>query len=370
MIVESIRAKNPDIESIEIGFDSTNSIVIEASTDNKRIGGSEEKTERYSRALIQPGTPIAFEYFKGSTRYWETTSTLTKPDGSLWYVITVQNFREFDALIDSREWQGYTLLVGSFAFLLLLALWHVRNIDYEKRFMQSQKDIDEQNQISNMIAHELRAPLTAMRGYASMILEQSTIDTTTREYASRIDESTTRLVKIVNDFLDVARLQSGKLKLSESDTDVVATAHKVVEELQPLAMAKGLEINLSPENQSCLFFVDEARLHQILTNIVSNAIKYTQTGRVTVEITTPFNAIEFRVKDTGAGIDAENQRRLFTPFFRVENSNTDKIIGTGLGMWITKKLVDSLGGTIGVESIKNIGTNVVITLPRRKTQKL
>ncbi len=245
-----------------------------------------------------------------------------------------------------------------------MAVWQIRNIDYEQRYQLSEANRNEQTQISNMIAHELRSPLTAMRGYASMIIESTDSASAAHTYAQRIDESTSRLVQIVNDFLEVARLQSGQLQIAPVESDVVAIIGKVTDELRPLADAKGLQLICETGTSAITAIVDPARVHQVLTNIVSNAIKYTKEGKVVVELSSTARELEFRIKDTGAGISAENQKKLFTPFFRVQNDDTNVIVGTGLGMWITKRLVESQQGTIGIESIKNVGTNVVVSLPR------
>jgi signal transduction histidine kinase len=102
---------------------------------------------------------------------------------------------------------------------------------------------------------------------------------------------------------------------------------------------------------------------------VSNAIKYTQNGAIELSIEEKSAYIEVRVKDTGMGISAEDQKKLFAPFFRVANEDVSKITGTGLGMWITKQLIELMGATIGVESIKGVGTHIVISIPKAHSQK-
>jgi signal transduction histidine kinase len=109
---------------------------------------------------------------------------------------------------------------------------------------------------------------------------------------------------------------------------------------------------------------DGKRLHQALTNLVSNAIKYTNKGTISLSLDDKYAYVEIRVKDTGMGISSDDQKKIFAPFFRVENEDVSKITGTGLGMWITKELIELMGATIGVESIKGVGTHVVITLPK------
>ncbi len=365
-LISSIKTGNPDVSLLWVAkaVDSK-TVTIVAASDEEMIGTNDNLDETYRRALISPDTPIAYEFFESGERYWETTSTLTE-DGTLdtYYIVSVQNFSGFDDLIAEREWYAYALLAVAFFFLFLLALWLIKSIDYQMRYEDALQKISEQHQISNMIAHELRSPLTAMRGYASMIIESEAVDSKASLYATEIDKATTRLIDLVSEFLDIARIQSGQLKVEKRLHNVADTLNQVVHELGPLATEKGLELSFANKEERLEINTDPARLIQIITNITSNSIKYTKSGKITIETEWQKNKLEIRIKDTGAGISAEEQQHLFTPFHRVENSDTKKIIGTGLGMWITKRLVDSLGGTIGVESIKDIGTNVVISLPK------
>jgi signal transduction histidine kinase len=215
---------------------------------------------------------------------------------------------------------------------------------------------------TNMIAHELRAPLTAIRGYASL-LEEKTPTESDKQHAIRIKESSERMLLILTDLLDVARIQSGKLAIEKKETDVSLVVAKVVAELQVTAREKHIELIQENDTHSCIVMSDSKRLQQVFTNIINNAIKYTQQGSITVSITQVHAFIEIRVKDTGMGIAFEDQKRLFAPFFRVSSTDVSNITGTGLGMWITKELIELLGGSVSVESIKGVGTHVIVKLP-------
>jgi signal transduction histidine kinase len=175
-----------------------------------------------------------------------------------------------------------------------------------------------------------------------------------------------RLILIINDLLDVARIQSGKLAVKRESVALSAIVRAVVQEMIPLAREKGIEMSTEGVHSDIAIIADEKRLHQALTNLVSNAIKYTKEGTIALSLEKRTDRVELRVKDTGMGISSENQKNLFAPFFRVDSAATSSITGTGLGMWITKQLVELMGGSIGVESIRDVGTHVVVTLPLKR----
>jgi two-component system sensor histidine kinase EvgS len=214
----------------------------------------------------------------------------------------------------------------------------------------------------NMTAHELRTPLTAIKGYASMIREDDTVASTHRSYAERIEESSNALITLISDLLDLARLQSGKLSFATERIDMVEVLLSTIELVRPLAQAKGLGLKTDFAHEvSHTVNADKKRMTQVFTNILSNSIKYTKEGNVTIGVNQVSKRLEIRVKDTGMGISADDQKRLFAPYFRVASVDVEKTTGTGLGMWITKRMIEEMGGTIDVESIKGVGTHIVLT---------
>jgi two-component system sensor histidine kinase EvgS len=152
------------------------------------------------------------------------------------------------------------------------------------------------------------------------------------------------------------------------ECDLSQTILEVIEELRVSADEKGITLSTSGAASPHRILADGKRLHQALTNLVSNAIKYTQHGGIEVALEEKPAAVEIRVKDSGMGISAEDQKQLFAPFFRVANDDVSKITGTGLGMWITKELIELMDGKIGVESIRGVGTHVVIQLKKVRSQ--
>jgi signal transduction histidine kinase len=233
--------------------------------------------------------------------------------------------------------------------------------------------IDEKkNEFISMAAHELRAPLTAIRGFLSMVIDGDTGPITPKatEFLRDSMVSSERMIRLVNNMLDVGRIEEGRLTLTPSLFSISKVVTAVHGEFQGEAMNKGLnfttDISANPADQ---VFVDEDKIHEVLVNLVSNAIKYTEKGNVTISLTNPnLDTVRIEVKDTGAGISAEEQKKLFQKFYRVQ-SVVGKTIGTGLGLYISKLLIERFGGTIGLISESGQGSNFWFELPVDKTHK-
>jgi signal transduction histidine kinase len=300
---------------------------------------------------------------RDGSRYWIATR-LIEVDDQRYYLYTETTLAHIDALFAQRIMHAYLWLFGILIVVLLLVVRHVRLVDYAYLYQETKRANEMKDLFTNMIAHELRAPLTAMRGYASFIEEDQHATDTQKSYAAKIGGAAERLILIVNDLLDVARLQSGKLAVRNERFESKSAVASVIDAMQPIAREKKIAITMETASSTVYLTGDEKRFIQALTNLVSNALKYTKSGAITVSLEDRGDRAEIRVKDTGIGMSAENQKQLFAPFFRVEGTDTAGITGTGLGMWITKQLIELMQGSIAVESIKGIGTHVVVTLPK------
>lgn len=364
-LVQTIAEQNPDITEMRVVQKTTEGLQVIASLDAAAIGTFEEKTFLYDSVAFAPhNTSFTFPYTLNETRMSQAVRAVTLSDGTQFFLLTEHSFAASDGLMKSRLQQSYIGLTAIFAFLMVLAYWISRQIDWQKRHALLEQKMTERDVFISMIAHEFRTPLTAINGYTSFLAESKNTTVEEKRYVSTIQLSTNRLLALVNDFLEVARIQSGKMQIEKKPTDIQAVISGVVEVLRKTATEKGLSLNFTPLSVPIMHNTDSKRLHQVLQNIVSNSIKYTEKGLV--EITTEVTplTVTIRIKDTGMGISAEDQTKLFAPFARVGGVEKTSTVGTGLGMWITKQIVEILGGTILIESIKDVGTHVVITLKR------
>lgn len=362
-IIETARL-NPDITKFRIVSETDEGLLVVASLDETLIGSYEDEKDFYQRAFTHEGESLLFTINDSTGRAWQGVRVFGEKD--TYFIMTETSLASLDALIAGRVTTAYIWLFILLFVVLALVLRHVRLIDYSYLYRQVKQANDTKDLFTNVIVHELRAPLTAMRGYASMIRENEHVVEDVREQGSRIEASTERLLVIVNDLLDVARIQSKKLKIESEKFDVSVVVKTVLESLESNAQEKNITLRHLGTAQTHFVNGDEKRMHQALTNLVNNAIKYTREGSIEVSIEDRRDRVELRVKDTGMGISSRDQKKLFAPFFRAEDQDISGITGTGLGMWITKHLLELMGASVGVESIKGVGTHIVVTLPKQE----
>lgn len=362
--MERVATLNPDIKDFRIVKEEGSELVVDASLDAEEVGNKVAKPDAYRIANAQPGESFIIPTVENTIRHWQSTRLVLSENNERYYIYTKTSLERVDSLFAERIKEAYLWLLGILAVILILLLRHVRLIDYAYLYRETKKANEMKDLFTNMIAHELRTPLTSIRGYASLIRQKDSATDEIKGFAERIEESSGRLVLIVNDLLDVARIQSGKLSIQKERVELSKLFVSVIE--AQTMHAKEKSITLTPPSVPSDLYIsgDEKRLYQAFTNLVSNSIKYTKAGTISLEVTEREDRVEVRVKDTGMGMSAEDQKKLFAPFFRIENTETQKVTGTGLGMWITKQLIELMGGSIAVESIKGVGTHVVVTLPK------
>ncbi len=212
--------------------------------------------------------------------------------------------------------------------------------------------------------HEIRTPMNAIMGFSNLMLE--TVDEQVREnYARIINNSAEQLLKLIDDVIYLSRLQSEKLPLKKIVFHPADIVREIYEMFSLPHMKKNLEIKLSIPEQAgqILMKADDYKIKQILTNFVSNALKYTPEGSVEIGFKTEGKDLLFFVKDTGIGIPEEEQKHIFEAFYRGEEAVSSAIRGTGLGLNIAKELVELMGGTIGVKSQPGKGSCFFFSLP-------
>ncbi|HLO02926.1 MAG TPA: ATP-binding protein, partial [Symbiobacteriaceae bacterium] len=199
------------------------------------------------------------------------------------------------------------------------------------------------------VSHELRTPLTSIRGYAELLLEEDLgpVPAEQKECLSVIRENSLHLSGLINDLLEIEKLQQGKIVLHVGPVDLNAVLRRTVRSAEPQARAKGLTLTLEGAPLP-LIRGDEGRLVQVMHNLISNALKYTKEGGVRVTAHTAGEWVRIAVADTGIGIPPEGLERLFTRFYRIDNAYTREVGGVGLGLVITKELVERHGGRIEV----------------------
>ena len=228
--------------------------------------------------------------------------------------------------------------------------------------------------LSNM-SHDIRTPMNAIIGFATLALDDIRDGKKVEDYLSKILSSSKHLLGLINDILDMSRIESGKVVLEEQETDLVTTLQELQSIMEGQAKERKLKLHVDYSNlRDRHVYCDKTRLNQVMFNLLANAVKFTSEGGsiwLTMSQLEPTYEVEdraiyeIRVKDTGIGIDKAFIKHIFEPFERERTSTVSKIQGTGLGMAITKNIVDMMGGTIEVESQKGVGTEFIIRLELR-----
>jgi PAS domain S-box-containing protein len=255
--------------------------------------------------------------------------------------------------------------------------WLIRDITARKQIEDQLRQIQLQNlelieadrlkeQFIATMSHELRTPLTAILGFSTLLIRQfhQRFDEQQIHLMERITENGRHLLNLIEDILDVTRLRANQVELRLETFDAVSLVISTIEELRPMAEKKNLELNLQIFQPSIMVINDRERLHQILVNLISNAIKFTDVGSVTVQVRSPQrDQVSIAVQDTGIGIAECDLKLIFQEFRQVNQTITRLQGGTGLGLAITKALTRLMGGEISVQSQAGQGSSFLLELP-------
>ncbi|MDY5576035.1 MAG: DegV family protein [Lachnospiraceae bacterium] len=272
--------------------------------------------------------------------------------------------------------------IDSFATLMIVTIMVCGMILFQNAIFRSEnettqkqkKEIEELNQMQNRffssMSHEIRTPINTIIGLNEMILREDVSEEVAID-AQNIQSASKMLLTLINDILDMSKIESGKMDIVPTAYDVGAMLSDIVNMIWIRAREKGLEFHIDvDQTMPSRLFGDEVRIKQILINVLNNAVKYTSEGSVTLliqceRLENGCAQISYSVTDTGIGIKKENIPYLFSAFKRVDEENNRYIEGTGLGLSIVKQLLDLMGGDIAVNSVYTKGSTFVITLPQK-----
>ncbi len=315
---------------------------------------------------------LTTEEVRSNDRYWSVVMPLTDSSGKEVYLLSAKvSLKVIDDLVSSNLFWSYVWLLITVLIVILVLASNTRLFEYAILFRKL-KEVDKmKDDFISMASHELRAPITAIRGYLSLFLEDAfgKLDDKPKGILKTTFAIATHLAGLVEDLLDVSRIEQGRMKMDLEPVQSEDLVQEVVEQLHFEAEKKKLAFEFRrPAQPLPRIEIDKSRLKQVLINLCSNAIKYTPSGSVTV--TTELKdgeQVEIKVTDTGLGMSAEARERLFQKFYRVKTDATRDIPGTGLGLWITKQIVELMKGRIYVDSIEKVGTQASVIFPALKT---
>ena len=250
-----------------------------------------------------------------------------------------------------------------------------KDITEKKRYERRLKELDKMKSdfVSN-VSHELRTPLTSIKGSVDNMLDGLTGSLNEKQirYLNRIKSNTDRLSRLINDLLDLSRIESGRVEVRPTTLPLTALAEEVAEHMKALAAEKLIRIEVPSSDPSVTVWADRDKVTQVLMNLIGNAVKFTpQDGKITVALEKNGNDyIQISVADTGPGILPEEQNKIFSKFYQVANIDKQKPKGSGLGLAISKALVEMHGGKIWMDSEVGRGSTFYFTLPAQQPFKL
>ncbi len=239
------------------------------------------------------------------------------------------------------------------------------------RLQWQSRELEKANRLKSeflaSMSHELRTPINALIGYASLMLDRIYGDLTPRqeEGLNRIQGAAQHLLALINDILDLAKIEAGRMPLHLDDVTLGDIINEISQQIEPLIKKRSLAFNVEMPSKDLTLHTDRTKVKQILLNLLSNAVKFTHHGGIWVTVSKDEEDLRFDVRDTGIGIRAADLESIWEDFRQVDQSRTREFGGTGLGLSITRKLVDALGGHVFAESVYGKGSTFTVVLPIR-----
>ncbi len=392
-VVVNVKNSDSEIWGVDVltPTDATaNTFTVVASTETKNVGQSVDANTAQkpvldynlkiswlqdqmiaSTTFSSDASTVNQKFLPGdkNQRFWVVVSPLQNSSGVKTALVSLKLSSQ---IIDDNTQAAVTraigVLVASILIIVLLLAANTRLFQYTVLFRKL-KEVDQmKDDFISVASHELRTPITGIRGYVSMVADGSLgpISPETKKALDVVAQSAERLNGLVEDLLNVSRIEQGRLDLELTQVDPLLVINEVITELMPMANDKHLEVAYKGPATLPTLSLNHDRFKQVMVNLVGNGIKYTPKGSVHIEVDQQPKNIRLKVSDTGLGMSPADMQRLFTKFYRIRNDGTKDIAGTGLGLWITKEIIERMKGTIEVESIEGTGSQFIVTFPLSK----
>ena len=303
----------------------------------------------------------------GADRFWQVVMPLQDGDYKQHALLRLDmSLGVMDDLVKQTLTKSYLILAVTVLIVILLLAANTRIFEYAVLFKKL-KEVDKmKDEFISMASHELRTPITTIRGFLSMMLEGDfgQISEVGRKNLKIMEASTNRLANLVEDLLNVSRIEQKRLEIKPMKIDAKEILNSVGDEFVLRVQEKKLSLKINIAKDLPAVSADQDKLRQVIINLVGNAVKYTKKGEIEIiAFKQDEKFVRIAVKDSGVGISAQNRENLFNKFYRVQNDDTKGIVGTGLGLWITRQLVELMGGKIFVDSIEHVGSQFYFIIP-------
>lgn len=365
--IRGVARNNETIREFRVVVFQNGKRTIVSSLDEGEVGTLDDNNEfLYNLASAEVNHSLTAEEVIDGERIFKTVRAIVDTNGNVTgAVYTSQSLSMADRMISRGIGNGIVVLIVVLILVMILFFRHAKIIDYAVLYRRLKEINKIKDDFISIATHELRTPLTVIRGYVDMLQSSKGLDREDRKLLDNVDMHSKRLSLLIDDILSVPKIEQGKMEFYWETFDPGSEVEETVESLRHNAEEKGLSL-VHRIDDSAPILADKNKVRQILINIIGNAIKYTKEGEIKAEVSVREDKVSIRVSDTGIGMSAEEQRGLFQKFYRIRSKETEDVTGTGLGLWITAKLVESMKGSISVESIKGVGTHFVISFPVAK----
>ncbi len=365
-LVEQTVSAAPEIDSLSVSVPISGAYTTIASSTAANVGTPD--TAIQTSLAFTKQVPIASLIAAGEagSREWLVATPIVNSNGAVIAVASIWvSLKQADAQMSTTLTETAAGLAVLDLVIVLLLIHHFRFVQYADLF-RKQKELDQmKDDFISIATHELKAPMTVIKGYLSMALE-STLPKEQQGMVQIAFDQTDRLGRLVTDLLDVSRIEQGRTKYNFAAVSLPDTIAPMLGTFEVKAHDKQLALKYEQTKDLPAVLADPDRVSEIFTNLIDNAIKYSRQGTVRISHVITPTQVQTIVADTGIGMTTDEQARLFERFYRARNDDTKDIAGTGLGLWIIKQYVEHMNGTIGVQSTKGQGTSFTITLPRFK----
>jgi signal transduction histidine kinase len=366
-LIDQSRSQAPEIVQLSVAKPAASGFVTIAGSDPTNVGRPDTTIQTSLAWSKSQAIASLIAAGEGNDRQWLVATPLTDATGQPVAVSTMRvGLQASDQLIGATLRNSFIGLAVMLLIIILLLLNHFRFVEYAELF-RKQKELDQmKDDFISIATHELKAPMSVIKGYISMALEEK-LEKNVRDMLQIGFDQTDRLGRLVTDLLDVSRIEQGRTKYNLAPVDLPGTVGPMMNTFEVKAKTKGLGLVYQPPADLPPVLADPDRVTEIFTNLIDNAIKYSRTGTVTITHATSASwrtgALTTTVADTGIGLTPEEVSHLFARFYRAKNADTRDIPGTGLGLWIIRQYAEAMGGSIHVESEKGKGTRFIVTLP-------
>lgn len=357
---------NEDIVNISILSEENRKISIVSSSSSDYLIEDFEKTglNQFSLGFDQPFAGLSYDVI-AKKNVWNVSVPLSEKEGKTYILFLKLGVEKVDEILARTTKDSYVILFILLAAVLVLLTNHFLFYQKAQRARQLEEIDKLKDEFLSMAAHELRTPITAVIGYLEL-LQDKISPTEVQKISSDLAllrSLTTDLRNLIEELLDVSRIEQGRIKCEITSVDLNKLIGEVVATITPQATGKHLTINYQKPVENTFVNADRNRLRQVLTNLIGNSVKYSLQGTVEVLVEIKDKFVQISVKDNGIGIPPEELPKLFSKFHRVQDKKTAEVRGTGLGLWITKQIVEIMGGKISVESIYGTGSRFTFTVP-------